>query len=56
MLHDLRAVGIVPSGAAEFETAVRVMNEAAHGIDVEPHAAEHALDVGSLFLSELKRT
>jgi predicted nuclease of restriction endonuclease-like (RecB) superfamily len=56
MLQDLRAVGIVPSGAAEFETAVRVMNEAAHGIDVEPHAAEHALDVGSLFLSELKRT
>jgi predicted nuclease of restriction endonuclease-like (RecB) superfamily len=56
MLQDLRAVGIVPSGAAEFETAVRVMNEAAHGIDVEPDAAEHAFEVGSMFLSELKRT
>lgn len=30
------------------------MNEAAHGVDVDQEAAEHAVSIGTVFLTELK--
>ena len=29
------------------------MNEASHGVEVDPDAAEHAVSVGTAFLAEL---
>jgi hypothetical protein len=43
-------------GASEFDAALRAMNEAAHDFDVDSEAAQRAIDVGSRFLNELKRT
>ena len=55
MLRDLQSSGALPPSTGDFETALRVMNDAAHGIDVDPLAAEEAVRIGSRFLDELKR-
>jgi predicted nuclease of restriction endonuclease-like (RecB) superfamily len=53
MLRDLQQRGIAPASTELFLQALRVMNEASHGIDVDSAAAQHAVGVGSLFLAEL---
>ena len=55
MLQELQRGGIVPPSARDFETALRVMNDAAHGFDVDPDAAAEAVRIGSRLLEELKR-
>ena len=46
-------MGAAPPSTGLLLEALRAMNEAAHGHDVEPEAAEHAVAVGTAFLSEL---
>jgi len=54
MLRELQANGTTLRSAAEFEGALLTMNRAAHGVDVEPDAAERAAKIGALFLDELR--
>jgi predicted nuclease of restriction endonuclease-like (RecB) superfamily len=56
MLRALDRDGAFPQGAGDFEATLRVMNEVAHGGDVDSEAVAKALEVGSRFLDELKRT
>jgi hypothetical protein len=55
MLRELQTSATLSPSTADFETVLRVMNDAAHGIDVDPLAAEEAVRIGSRFLDELKR-
>lgn len=53
VLQDLKQRGIAPPSTDRFLEALRVMNEAAHGFDVDPAAAERAVSIGTEFLAEL---
>jgi hypothetical protein len=53
VLRDLKRRGIAPPSTDRFIEALRVMNEAAHGFDVDAAAAEQAVSIGSEFLAEL---
>ena len=55
MLHQLGPDDTLWEGMPEFEAALRTMNGAAHGIPVEPQAAEKALATGNRLLAELRR-
>jgi len=55
MLRELHANGITLRSAAEFESALLTMNRAAHGVNVEPDAAERASQVGARFLDDLRK-
>jgi len=52
-LSELKARGIAPPSTDRFREALRVMNEAAHGYDVDAAAAEQAVRIGAEFLAEL---
>jgi predicted nuclease of restriction endonuclease-like (RecB) superfamily len=54
MLRDLRRQGTMPASTEQMLGALRVMNEASHGVDVDADAAKRAVDVGTVFLAELK--
>jgi hypothetical protein len=53
MTQALEPLKLMP-GAEEFELALRVMNSAAHGYDVDAAAAQAAFDIGKKFLAELR--
>jgi YhcG PDDEXK nuclease domain len=53
MIQDLLRRGLAPAGAEAFLEAVRVMNAASHGVDVDANAAERAMRLGTEFLAEL---
>ena len=53
MLENLEQRGLAPPSTRAFVEALRVMNEASHGVEVDPDAAEHAVSVGTAFLKEL---
>lgn len=53
MLQDLQRRGLAPPSTGVFVEALRVMNEASHGVDVDSDAAEHAVSIGTAFLAEL---
>ncbi len=53
MLRDLHRRGLAPTSTVRFLDSLRVMNEASHGVDVNPVAAARAVEVGSQFLAEL---
>lgn len=53
MLQDLQRRGLAPPSARAFVEALRVMNEASHGVDVDPDAAARAVEVGTTFLADL---
>ena len=53
MLQDLQRRGLAPPSTGAFVEALRVMNEASHGVDVDSDAAEHAVSIGTAFLAEL---
>jgi predicted nuclease of restriction endonuclease-like (RecB) superfamily len=55
MLNQLGPDAALWEGMPEFEAALRTMNGAAHGVPVEPQAAENALAAGNRFLDELRR-
>lgn len=54
MLQDLQSRGLAPPSTDRLLEALRVMNEAVHGVDVDPAAAEHAVAIGTVFLAELR--
>jgi 2'-5' RNA ligase len=53
-LRELQSRGVAPASTDAFLQALRAMNEAAHGLDVEPAAVEQATRIGSEFLAELR--
>ena len=54
MLQELDRDGIALEGVGEFEIALQAMNRASHGLDVDPNAAEQAIEVGTRLLEALK--
>jgi predicted nuclease of restriction endonuclease-like (RecB) superfamily len=54
MLRHLESQGLAPQSTGRLLEALRVMNEAAHGVDVDQQAAERAVSIGTEFLAELK--
>ncbi|QHP66363.1 DUF1016 domain-containing protein [Bradyrhizobium sp. LCT2] len=54
MLRELHRRSLAPASTAQLLDSLRVMNEAAHGMDVDPTTAEQAVDVGTVFLNELQ--
>lgn len=54
MLRVLSRAGLPPASTEQFLSALRVMNEATHGFDVDPTIAAQAVEVGTAFLIELK--
>ena len=55
MLQEVERDGIVLEGVGKFEVALLAMNQASHGLDVDPDAAEQAIEVGTRLLETLKR-
>lgn len=54
MLRDLQRQGLAPASTEQMLGSLRVMNEASHGIDVEKDAAKRAVEIGTVFLAELR--
>lgn len=54
MLRDLQRHGPVPASTEQMLGALRVMNEASHGVDVDSDAAKRAMEIGGIFLADLK--
>jgi hypothetical protein len=54
MLQEVERDGIALEGVDEFEIALQAMNQASHGLDVDPDAAEQAIEVGTRLLETLK--
>lgn len=54
MLHAFRRQRPVPASTDRMLDALQIMNKAAHGIDIDPDAAKHAVEIGTTFLAELK--
>jgi hypothetical protein len=54
MLRDLQRQGPVPASTEQMLGALRVMNEASHGVDVDSDAAKQPVEIGTVFLAELK--
>lgn len=55
MLRDFHRRGVAPPGTERFLETLRVMNEASHGVDVDPEAAARSVEIGSAFLAELTK-
>jgi predicted nuclease of restriction endonuclease-like (RecB) superfamily len=53
VLRDLKQRGVAPPSTDQLLEALQVMNEAAHGFDVDPDAANQAIKIGTQFLAEL---
>ncbi|MGY3404664.1 putative nuclease of restriction endonuclease-like (RecB) superfamily [Bradyrhizobium sp. GM5.1] len=54
MLGELHRRGLAPKSTTPLLDAVRVMNQAAHGLDVDAESAQRAVDIGTVFLTELR--
>lgn len=54
MLQVVERDGIALEGVDEFEIALQAMNQALHVLDVDPDAAEQAIEVGTRLLETLK--
>jgi len=54
MLRDLRRQGPMPSSTDQMLGVLRVMNEASHGVDVDSDAAKQAVEIGTIFLADLR--
>ena len=53
MLRELDRLGHAPPSTQPLLKALHAMNDAAHGLDVEPDAARRAVAAGTAFLGEL---
>lgn len=53
VLQDLQHRGLAPASTERFFEALSIMNQATHGIDVDPNAAQQAFSIGKQFLIEL---
>lgn len=54
MLREMNQRGLAPASTERFLKSLRIMNEAAHGVDVDPKGAELAVEIGTAFLAELR--
>ena len=54
-LQQLEESGEVPTSTDAFVRAVATMNQAAHGLDIDPSAMAEALRSGSEFLAQLRQ-
>ncbi|MCA1537507.1 DUF1016 family protein [Bradyrhizobium sp. NBAIM03] len=54
MLRDLRRQGSVPASTEQMLSTLQTMNAASHGVDVNSEAAKRAVEIGTVFLAELK--
>lgn len=54
MLRDLQRQGVAPASTEQMLGALRVMNEASHGVDVDADAAKRTIDIGTVFLAQLR--
>ncbi|WP_247356738.1 PDDEXK nuclease domain-containing protein [Bradyrhizobium sp. 160] len=54
MLRELHRRSLAPVSTPQLLDSLRVMNEAAHGMDVDPATAQRAVDAGTVFLAELR--
>lgn len=52
-LSELQRHGVAPPSTERLLEALAVMNEAAHGFDVDTESAERAVSIGTEFLAEL---
>jgi predicted nuclease of restriction endonuclease-like (RecB) superfamily len=53
-LVELTSRGRAPQNTPQFRAALRILNQAAHGIDVDTGAAAEAADVAARFLADLR--
>jgi len=53
VLRELKERGVAPPITDRFLEALPIMNEAAHGLDVDSTAIAEAISVGTTFLCEL---
>jgi predicted nuclease of restriction endonuclease-like (RecB) superfamily len=53
VLRELKERGVSPPSTDRFLEALRVMNEAVHGLDVDSTAVAEAVSIGTVFLAEL---
>lgn len=53
VLRELKLRDIAPPSTDSFLDALRTMNEAAHGFDIDPDTADQAVNIGRKFLNEL---
>jgi hypothetical protein len=54
MLRELHERGLAPASTERFLESLRVMNEAVHGVDVNPEGAQRAVEIGTALLAELR--
>jgi len=54
MLRDLQRQGLAPASTEQMLGSLRAMNEASHGVDVATDVAKRAVEVGTIFLAELR--
>jgi hypothetical protein len=54
MLRELGRLSALPKSALAFEGTLRALNQAAHGISVEPDAATRAMAAAARFLDDLR--
>ena len=55
ILQELERRGLAPASAGRLLDALKIMNQAVHGLSVEPASAEQAIHTGAEFLIELSR-
>jgi predicted nuclease of restriction endonuclease-like (RecB) superfamily len=53
VLRELKNLGVAPPSTDRFLEALRVMNEADHGFDIDSTSATEYISVGTQFLAEL---
>jgi predicted nuclease of restriction endonuclease-like (RecB) superfamily len=53
-LVELTSSGRAPQNTPQFQAALRILNQAAHGIDIDAGAAAEADDVAAQFLADLR--
>jgi predicted nuclease of restriction endonuclease-like (RecB) superfamily len=53
LLEDLKKRALAPASTDRFIVALRVMNRAAHGVDVDEAAVVDAVKIGNKFLAEI---
>jgi hypothetical protein len=54
MLGELHSRGLAPKSTVQLLDTLRVMNRAAHGLDVDAESAQAAVAIGTVFLAELR--
>ncbi len=54
LLRELHKMGLLPDSASDLLRVISAMNQASHGVDIDSSAAQEAIDVGTLFLADLR--